>query len=85
MSPSPDKIKAVLGTAPSIRLITMANDPASKSQPSPPPPTDPATPGFGWNYYAERLNGRFAMLGIIAILLIEILTGNDLITWLGFR
>ena len=29
-------------------------------------------PEFGWSGYAERINGRFAMIGIVAILLIEL-------------
>ncbi len=41
-------------------------------------------PAFGWTAYAEQLNGRFAMIGIIALLLIEVFTGQGLIAWLGF-
>jgi len=46
------------------------------------PETDPA---FGWNTYAERINGRFAMLGFVAVLAIEWLTGQDFLSWLGLR
>lgn len=42
-------------------------------------------PAFGWTAYAEQLNGRFAMLGFLALLLLELFTKQDLITWLGFR
>ncbi|MEM8603218.1 MAG: chlorophyll a/b-binding protein, partial [Cyanobacteria bacterium P01_H01_bin.121] len=35
--------------------------------------------------YAERVNGRFAMLGFVALLLLELFTRQDLFTWLGLR
>lgn len=44
----------------------------------------PVTPSFGWNSYAERINGRFAMIGFVALLLIELITRQDFVTWLGF-
>ncbi|MGD1854653.1 MAG: chlorophyll a/b-binding protein [Leptolyngbyaceae cyanobacterium] len=40
-------------------------------------------PGFGWTIYAERLNGRFAMVGFLALLLLEFFTRQDFFTWLG--
>ena len=40
-------------------------------------------PGFGWTTYAERINGRFAMVGFLALLLLELLTRQDFLTWLG--
>ena len=43
-----------------------------------------AKPSFGWNRYAERVNGRFAMLGFIALLVLELFTHQDFFTWLGF-
>lgn len=42
-------------------------------------------PAFGWTAYAEQLNGRFAMLGFVVLLILELFTGQDLITWLGLR
>jgi hypothetical protein len=42
-------------------------------------------PKFGFNDYAERLNGRAAMVGFLLILLIEYLTGQGVLTWLGLR
>jgi hypothetical protein len=42
-------------------------------------------PAFGWTAYAEQLNGRFAMLGFVALLLLESFTGEGLIAWLGLR
>ncbi|WP_008318894.1 chlorophyll a/b-binding protein [Leptolyngbya sp. PCC 6406] len=41
------------------------------------------TPGFGWTAYAERINGRFAMVGFIALLVLEFFTRQDFFTWLG--
>lgn len=48
--------------------------------------TLPATdaPSFGWNAYAERINGRFAMVGFVALLILEFITRQDFFTWLGF-
>jgi len=54
---------------------------------------DPATiendsqpePAFGWTAYAERINGRFAMVGFIVLLILEFVTHQDLFTWLGLR
>lgn len=40
-------------------------------------------PKFGFNDYAERLNGRAAMIGFVATLLIEYFTGKGLLEWLG--
>lgn len=40
-------------------------------------------PKFGFNTYAERLNGRAAMIGFVATLVIEYLTGQGLLSWLG--
>jgi len=42
-------------------------------------------PAFGWNAYAEQINGRFAMIGFILLLLIEFFTHQDFFTWLGLR
>ncbi|MCA2684000.1 MAG: hypothetical protein IM504_04525 [Microcystis sp. M038S2] len=40
---------------------------------------------FGFNDYAERLNGRAAMIGFVITLLIEYLTGQGLLSWLGLQ
>ena len=42
-------------------------------------------PGFGWTHYAEQINGRFAMIGFISLLLMEFLTRQDFFTWIGLR
>jgi hypothetical protein len=58
----------------------------SPSQPIPETtaPTEP-TPAFGWNRYAERINGRFAMVGFVALLVLELVTGQTFWSWLGLR
>tara|TARA_B100000965_G_scaffold158511_1_gene132102 strand:- start:704 stop:946 length:243 start_codon:yes stop_codon:yes gene_type:complete len=40
-------------------------------------------PEFGWSGYAERINGRFAMIGFIAVLLIEALNKISFLEWAG--
>ena len=40
-------------------------------------------PAFGWSGYAERVNGRFAMVGFVAVLLIEALSGDTFLHWAG--
>ncbi len=40
---------------------------------------------FGFNEYAERLNGRAAMIGFLLALVIEYLTGQGLLSWLGLQ
>jgi len=40
-------------------------------------------PAFGWSGYAERVNGRFAMLGFAAVLLIEALSRDTFLYWAG--
>ena len=40
-------------------------------------------PAFGWSAYAERVNGRFAMLGFAAVLLIEAVSGDTFLHWAG--
>jgi hypothetical protein len=42
-------------------------------------------PAFGWTPYAEQINGRFAMVGFIGLLVLEFFTHQDLFTWLGLR
>tara|TARA_B100000965_G_scaffold68234_1_gene53630 strand:+ start:88 stop:327 length:240 start_codon:yes stop_codon:yes gene_type:complete len=40
-------------------------------------------PEFGWSGYAERINGRFAMIGIISILFIEAINKISFLEWAG--
>lgn len=62
----------------------------SNSEISPIPPSsedaiNQPEPAFGWTAYAEQINGRFAMLGFVGLLLLELLTGQGLLSWLGLR
>ena len=38
---------------------------------------------FGWSSYSEKTNGRFAMIGFITIILIELFTHESFIKWAG--
>ena len=40
-------------------------------------------PEFGWSGYAERINGRFAMIGLMAVLIIEALSKISFLEWAG--
>lgn len=40
-------------------------------------------PEFGWSSYAERINGRFAMIGLMAVLLIEVISKISFLEWAG--
>jgi hypothetical protein len=42
-------------------------------------------PKFGFNEYAERLNGRAAMIGFILMVTIEYVTNQGVLSWLGLR
>ena len=65
-------------------------DPMPAETPAPNPTTTPTTsattgdiPAFGWSGYAERVNGRFAMVGFAALLLIEAISGDTFLHWAG--
>ena len=38
---------------------------------------------FGWSGYSEITNGRFAMLGFLAIILIELFSKESFLKWAG--
>ena len=38
---------------------------------------------FGWSSYSEITNGRFAMIGFLAIILIELLSKESFLKWAG--
>ncbi|WP_373528952.1 chlorophyll a/b-binding protein [Nostoc sp.] len=42
-------------------------------------------PKFGFNEYAERLNGRAAMIGFALTLVIEYVTNQGVVSWLGLK
>ena len=38
---------------------------------------------FGWSSYSEITNGRFAMIGFIAIIMIELFSKQSFLKWAG--
>ena len=38
---------------------------------------------FGWSSYSETTNGRFAMIGFFAIILIELFSQQSFLKWAG--
>ena len=64
----------------------MDRTPDESSSASNTPETSATTkdvPAFGWSAYAERINGRFAMIGFLAVLLTEALSGDTFLHWSG--
>jgi hypothetical protein len=45
--------------------------------------TTSEVPAFGWSAYAERVNGRFAMVGFVAVLLVELISHDTFLHWAG--
>ena len=65
---------------------TMDLTPEEPSKASTAPETSATTqdmPAFGWSAYAERINGRFAMIGFLAVLLTEALSRDTFLHWAG--
>ena len=44
---------------------------------------DPEMYSFGWSSYSEITNGRFAMIGFLAIILIEFFSQQSFLKWAG--
>lgn len=59
---------------------TSAAEPTQEEQRS---ATTSDVPAFGWSSYAERVNGRFAMVGFVAVVLVEVLSGDTFLSWAG--
>ena len=38
---------------------------------------------FGWSSYSEITNGRFAMIGLLSIILIELFSKQSFLKWAG--
>ena len=38
---------------------------------------------FGWGQYSEITNGRFAMIGFVAIIVIEMISKKSFLDWAG--
>ncbi|MFM8524238.1 MAG: chlorophyll a/b-binding protein [Cyanobacteriota bacterium] len=55
----------------------------AKEQDLRPSATTRDVPAFGWSAYAERINGRFAMVGFVAVILVEALSGQTFLHWAG--
>lgn len=55
------------------------------TQPKPTVTPQLEEPKFGFNEYAERLNGRAAMIGFLLTLIIEYSTNQGLLKWLGLQ
>jgi succinate dehydrogenase / fumarate reductase iron-sulfur subunit len=66
--------------------ITMSAvpEPAMSNPPVPESLAQPE-PAFGWTAYAEQINGRFAMLGFVGLLILELITHQDFFSWIGLR
>ena len=63
-------------------MTSTSETPDTTSVPEP-SATTTDVPDFGWSGYAERVNGRFAMGGFVAVLLIEVLSGDTFLHWAG--
>jgi Chlorophyll A-B binding protein len=55
----------------------------TQSQPTVSPKLE--EPKFGFNEYAERLNGRAAMIGFLLVVVIEYVTDKGVLSWLGLK
>ena len=55
----------------------------SESKNLSPSATTTDIPEFGWSGYAERINGRFAMIGLMSVLLIEAISKISFLEWAG--
>ncbi len=66
---------------PEEKIVSLEKEDTEGEKPS---ATTNEIPNFGWSTYAERINGRFAMIGFFAILLIELLTKeSSFLNWSG--
>ena len=66
--------------------MTTSPEPEPQAPPSTSATTSATTgdvPAFGWSGYAERVNGRFAMVGFVAVLVIELIGGDTFLHWAG--
>ena len=66
--------------------MTTSPEPEPQASPSTSATTSATTgdvPAFGWSGYAERVNGRFAMVGFVAVLAIELMGGDTFLHWAG--
>ena len=67
-----------------LSSVNQVSKPDSSSSPKPEAPSlDEGAPKLGWSPYAEKINGRFAMIGFVILLILEVLTHQTLWDWLG--
>ena len=63
--------------------MTSSSEPSATASVPETSATTSDVPAFGWSGYAERVNGRFAMVGFAAVLVIEALSGDTFLHWAG--
>jgi hypothetical protein len=63
------------------REVSQESEPGQQSSASKTDANGPE-PAFGWTSYAELINGRFAMIGFVALLIIELITHKSFFQWL---
>ncbi len=66
-----------------IDIKASSNEEANQTDLNSTSATTTDIPSFGWSEYAERVNGRFAMIGFSAILIIEIFSNSGFLHWAG--
>lgn len=73
-------------TTPAPESAAPESTATASSAPVPQPSRIPAPvrPKAGFTRYAERLNGRLAMTAFTAVILVELVTGQGVLHWLGF-
>ena len=79
-------LRQAMNSAASDRPMTFettSDSDASQKQARSATATTTDTPAFGWSSYAERVNGRFAMIGFVAVVLVELLSGDTFLSWAG--
>jgi hypothetical protein len=83
--PNPDPQPRAIGQPQPIaeQQPNAEQQPGGQLKPATTSATTNDSPAFGWSAYAERINGRFAMLGFGAVLLIEALSGDNFLHWAG--
>ena len=68
---------------PAMTDTAAANAASAEAPDQRPSATTGDLPAFGWSAYAERINGRFAMVGLVAVILIEVFSGQTFLHWAG--
>jgi succinate dehydrogenase / fumarate reductase, iron-sulfur subunit len=91
-SQSTQTVGILIQAAQQRTLVTKGLAPMTQTpqMPSPSTPVQPVSsssaegePKLGWSPYAEKINGRFAMVGFVILLLLEVFTHQTFLDWLG--